>query len=99
MEAQPRELESRRIEGASVLWQAELVQGDHIVACLIVKISTDGAMVRTDEPVTFESPLTLRNPRIGERPAEITWRKRNEMGLRFLGDGEKVAAIISQALR
>jgi hypothetical protein len=99
MEAQQREMEPRLFEGASVLWQAELVQGDHVVACLIVKISTEGAMVRTDEPVTFESPLTLRNPRIGERPAEITWRRHNEMGLRFLGDGENVAAIISQALR
>lgn len=99
MEAQRTELEPRLFEGASVLWMAELSQGDHGIACLIVKISTEGAMVRTDEPVSFESPVTLRNARIGERPAEITWRKHNEMGLRFLGDGEKLAEIIGQALR
>ncbi len=99
MEAPKKMSERRRFERTTVLWSGHLVHGDQAVACLIVNISAGGAMVRTDDAATCPASVTLRNSRIGDLAAEITWRKNNEMGLRFLDDDQTVAAHIGRALR
>ncbi len=99
MEAQKSMPERRRFGRARVLWSGHLVYGDQAVACLIVNIAAGGAMVRTDEAAACPASVTLRNPRFGDLAAEITWRKNNEMGLKFLDDEQTVAALIGKALR
>ncbi len=99
MEAQKRMPERRRFQRAKVLWSGHLVYGDQLVACLIVNISAGGAMVRTDGAVICPASIILRNARIGDLAAEVTWRKNNEMGLKFLEDDQMVAARIGKILR
>ncbi len=99
MEAQKRMPERRRFERTTVLWSGHLVHGDQAVTCLIVNISAGGAMVRTDDAAICPASVTLRNPRFGDLAAEVMWRKNNEMGLKFLDDDQRVAALIGKALR
>lgn len=99
MEARKSMPERRRFERATVLWSGHLVHGDQALACLIVNISAGGAMVRTDDAAICPASVTLRSARIGDLAAEVTWRKNNEMGLKFLDDDQTVAALIGKALR
>jgi hypothetical protein len=99
MEAQKRMPERRRFERVTVLWSGHLVFREQVVPCLIVNISAGGAMVRTEEAAACVSSVVLRNPRIGDLEAQVTWRTKNELGLRFLDDDKTVAAIIGKALR
>jgi hypothetical protein len=86
MKAQKKMLERRRFERATVLWSGHLAFGDQVIACLIVNISSNGAMVRTDEAGVCATTVTLRNSRIGELAAEVRWRKHDELGLKFLDE-------------
>ena len=99
MEARQSMPERRRFERATVLWSGHLVHGDQALACLIVNIAAGGAMVRTDDTTICPASVTLRSARIGDLAAEVTWRKNNEMGLKFLDDDQTVAALIGKALR
>jgi hypothetical protein len=99
MKAQEKMSERRRFERATVLWSGHLAFGDQVITCLIVNISSTGAMVRTDEAGVCATTVTLRNPRIGELAAEVRWRRHDELGLKFLDDDEAVAAIIGKALK
>ena len=98
MEAQKKVPERRRFERTTVLWSGQLVFGDHAVSCLIVNISSGGAMVRTEAAAICLNRVVLRNLRIGDLQAEVKWRKNYEMGLKFLEDDDAVAAIIGKAL-
>ena len=99
MEAQKTVPERRRFERAKVLWSGQLIYGDETAACLIVNISAGGAMVRSEAAAICPASVTLRNARIGDLAAEITWRKNDEMGLKFLEDDQTVAIRIAKALR
>ena len=99
MEAQKTVPERRRFERAKVLWSGQLIYGDETAACLIVNISAGGAMVRSEAAAICPASVTLRNARIGDLAAEITWRKNDEMGLKFLEDDQTVAVRIGKALR
>ena len=99
MEAQKNMPGRRRFERTTVLWSGHLVHGDQVLACLIVNISAGGAMVRTDDAAICPASVTLRSARIGDLAAEVTWRKNNEMGLKFLDDDQTVAAHLGKALR
>ena len=99
MGVQNVESERRRFERAAVLWSGELLIGGQAAPCVIVNIAAGGAMVRTPEAAICQSRVTLRNPRLGDLDAEVTWRKNDEMGLRFVDDEDRVAAIIAEALR
>lgn len=99
MKTQEKTSQRRRFERATVLWSGHLAFGDQVIACLIVNISANGAMVRTDEAGVCASMVTLHNPRIGKLAAEVRWRKHDELGLKFLDDDEAVAAVIGKALK
>lgn len=90
--------QQQRADRASVLWSGHLLYGDQVIDCLIVNISVRGALVRTENASVWQSSVILRNPRIGDLVAEVIGRENNELRLRFLGDDEKVAAIIGKAL-
>ena len=99
MDAQKEDLSNRRRhDRATVLWKGQLVFREQVLACLIVNISSGGAMVRAEDASACPTTVTLRNERIGDLAAEIMWRKGDELGLRFVADQETIADIIGQAL-
>ncbi len=99
MDAREQSSESRRFERTTVLWSGQLVFQEQSVACVIVNISSGGAMVRSDDPSIFVTSVVLRNARIGDLAAQIVWRQDEELGLRFADDEETVAEIIGRALK
>lgn len=98
MEAQKSNSERRRFERTTVLWSGQIVFGAQEITCVIVNISSAGAMVRTEEAGACPTSVVLRNPRIGDLAGEVSWRKNHEMGIKFLEDEQAVAAKIGQAL-
>ncbi len=99
MDAQKKDENRRRFERTTVLWRGRLAFGEQEVGCVIVNVSSGGAMVRTEEAAHCLPSVILRNERIGELAAEVTWRKNDELGLRFVDDDETVAEIIGKALK
>ncbi len=99
MDAQKQPTENRRFERTTVLWSGKLVYREQSVACLIVNISSGGAMVRSEDPAFYATSVVLRNARIGDLAAEVVWRQNDELGLKFADDPETVAEIIGRALK
>jgi hypothetical protein len=100
MDAQKEESSpTRRFERTTVLWSGHLVHQEQMVACVIVNISAGGAMVRSEDPAFFMTPVVLRNPRIGDLSAEVVWRQNEELGLKFVDDPDTIAEIIGRALK
>ena len=99
MEAEKHPSEARRFERTTVLWSGYLVSQEQSVACVIENISSDGAMVRSEDPAFFATSVVLSNARIGDLAAEVVWRQDDELGLKFVDDSETVAGIIGRALK
>ncbi len=99
MDAGKQPSEVRRFERTTVLWSGQLIYREQIVACLIVNISSGGAMVRSEDPAFYATSVVLRNAHIGELAAEVVWRQNDELGLKFADDPETVAEIIGLALK
>lgn len=91
--------EQRRFERATVLWAGSLVSGDLVFECVIVNVSVGGAMVRTDGASQCRSPVVLRSTHFGELAGEISWRKGNELGIRFLDDAGTVAGRLGKTFK
>ena len=99
MEARKEKPSERRFERATVLWSGSLVFREQIVPCVIVNISAGGALVRTEEAAACVNLVIVRNPRFGDLKARVTWRKSNELGLKFVDDDGVVSAVIGKAFR
>ncbi len=99
MDAREKSSEYRRFERTTVLWSGQLVFQEQSVACVIVNISSGGAMVRSEDPAFYATSVVLRNARIGDLAAEVVWRQNDELGLKFADDPETVAEIIGRALK
>lgn len=98
MEAEKQPSETRRFDRTTVLWSGQLVSREQSVACVIVNISSGGAMVRSEDPAFFATSVVLRNAHTGDLAAEVVWRQNDELGLKFADDPETVAEIIGRAL-
>ncbi len=99
MDAGKQPSEVRRFERTTVLWSGQLVYREQIVACLIVNISSGGAMVRAEDSAIFVTSVVLRCSRIGDLAAKVVWRQDEEIGLKFADDPEIVAGVLGQALK
>lgn len=91
--------QERRSDRSTVLWSGQILDGDQAITCVIVNISPGGAVVRIDGGETCRSSVTLRNPKLGDLAAQVTWRQNSKMGLRFIDDPEMIAALIGGALQ
>ena len=89
----------QRSDRSTVLWSGQILDGDQAITCVIVNISPGGATVRIQGAGACRSSVILRSPKLGDLAAEVTWRQISEMGLRFLDDQEKIAALIGGALQ
>ena len=85
------------------MWSGHLLYDDQVVPCLIVSISSAGAVVETESAAVWNSAVILRHPRIGDLEAVVVSRKNDELDLRFRQktkqDQERVSALIDKALR
>ena len=99
METEKQTSETRRFDRTTVLWSGHLISQEQSVACVIVNISSGGAMVRSEDPAFFATSVVLRNARFGDLAAEVVWRQNEEFGLKFADDPKMVAEIISRALK
>ena len=99
MDAQEQSSETRRFERTTVLWSGQLLFDDQSVACVIVNISSGGAMLRSGDPAIFVTSVVLRSSRIGDLAAEVVWRQDEEIGLKFVDDPEIVAGVLGRALK
>ncbi len=99
MDAPEHSREYRRFERTTVLWSGQLVYQEQSVACVIVNISSGGAMVRSEDSAMFVTSLVLRSSRIGDLAAKVAWRQDDEIGLKFSDDPEIVAEALGRALK
>ncbi len=100
MQTRPQKAEQeQRSDRSTVLWSGQILDGDQVIACVIVNISPCGAVVRIHGGEAFRSSVILRNPKLGDLASQVTWRQHSKMGLRFLDDQEKIAALIGGALQ
>ena len=99
MDAQEQSSETRRFERTTVLWSGKLIFQEQSVACVIVNISSGGAMVRAEDSGIFVTSVVLRSSRFGDLAAEVVWRQDEEIGLKFVDDPEIVAGVLGRALK
>jgi len=99
MDAQEKTSETRRFERTTVLWSGKLVFQEQSVACVIVNISSGGAMVRAEDSGLFVTSLVLHCSRFGDLVAEVVWRQDEEIGLKFADTAETIAGVLGRALK
>jgi len=75
-----RNRRNRSLLGAQIVFR----EGYCSMACLVLDISEDGALLRPDDVVSCPKSFVLK-PRLGTpRKCEIVWRKGDKIGVRFL---------------
>ncbi len=93
----------RRQEHYKFLWSATLRHGDQIYACVIIDLSPKAALLQLEEELAydltlnFDSPVTLKNDKIGRLKGEVAWRDKNRLGVELLEDPEDVSKILDAA--
>ncbi len=99
MDAREQTSEIRRFERTTVLWSGQLVFQEQSVACVIVNISSGGAMVRAEDSAIFVTSVVLHCSRFGDLVAEVVWRQDEEIGLKFADNPETIAGVLGRALK
>ena len=93
----------RRQEHYKLLWSATLRHGDQIYACVIIDLSPKAALLQIEEELAydltlkFDSPVTLKNDKIGRLKGEVAWRDKNRLGVELLEDPSEVSKILDAA--
>ncbi len=88
----------RKLERTAVLWSGSLVCESQDIDCVIVNVSSGGALVRVENPAACKKSVVLRCPRFGELSGEITWRQDKELGIEFQDSEQVVAKKMEKAL-
>lgn len=95
----------KREEHYKFLWSATLRHGDQIYACVIIDLSSKAALVQLEEELAydltlkFDSPITLKNDKIGRLQGEVAWREKNRLGIELLEDPDEVVKLLDAARR
>ena len=85
------------------LWSGTLRHGDQIYGCVIIDLSSKAALVQLEEELAydltlnFDSPVTLKNEKIGRLKGEVVWREKNRLGVELLEDPKEVVRILEAA--
>ena len=93
----------RRQEHYKFLWSATLRHGDQIYACVIIDLSPKAALLQLEEELAydltlnFDSPVTLKNDKIGRLKGEVAWRDKNRLGVELLENPDDVSKILDAA--
>ena len=99
----PQETERRNFSRNSILLTGVLLYRDGIEDCVVRDLSVNGAMISAANAPAQGSPVTLEIARVGgfrgrEKDvagrglrAEVAWRTKDHVGLRFTGRPHEVA--------
>ena len=80
---QARPVNRRQFRRARVLWNASLENSGRAADCVLLNIGSNGAMVRTADPLDGATPVTLRSDHFGGINGRMIWRRGTQVGLQF----------------
>lgn len=82
-ESQAHSVNRRQFRRARVLWNARLENGGRAADCVLLNIGSNGAMVRTADPLDSATPVTLCSDHFGGLNGRMIWRRGAQVGLQF----------------
>jgi hypothetical protein len=106
----PQETERRNFSRNSILLTGVLLYRDGIEDCVVRDLSVNGAMISVANAPAQGSPATLEIARVGgfrgrEKDvagrglrAEVAWRNKDRVGLRFTGRPHEIAETMAGLL-
>ncbi len=106
----PQEIERRNFSRNSILLTGVLLYRDGIEDCVVRDLSVNGAKISVANAPAQGSPVTLEIARVGgfrgrEKDivgrglrAEVVWRNKDQVGLRFTGRPQEVAETMAGLL-
>jgi hypothetical protein len=91
--------ERRQHKRKQVVWQGKIETRDaRILGCAVLNLSLGGAKLAVDGAFAAGDWVKLSINRIGMIEAEIVWHGGGHVGVRFLDDPARIAAIFGGAL-
>ena len=90
--------ERRQSQRLSVLWSGRVSGEESEVDCVLLNVSAHGALLRLNEPIAEDDPITLKVQRFGDIIGEIVWHEKGRAGLRFLMPAKMVSRLFKSAL-
>lgn len=98
VEAKETYAEPRRTVRKRVLWAATLKGEEGSCDCVVVDLSLGGAKLLLSMTITEGQKVALTLGRFGTFNGEVVWRRADALGVRFLDDPERIAAMIGDCL-
>lgn len=93
------DIEQRRYQRSSVVWQGSLEVGGQSFDCVVMNISANGVKLRlrdeTDRDL-LSGLLTI--PRLGEFEADVVWRNDSSMGLKFDRHPDEIRLLLAEIM-
>lgn len=77
-------------------WPAELRTNGEKMPCLVMDVSSDGANLIVESPLSGNAPLWLIVENVGPIAAQVAWRERSRVGLCFLEEQDWVLQVSKQ---
>ena len=77
-------------------WPAELRTNGEKTHCMVMDVSSDGANLIVESPLSGDAPLWLIVENVGPIAAQIAWRDKGRVGLCFLEEQEWVLQVSKQ---
>jgi hypothetical protein len=71
-------------------WPAELRTSGAKAHCTVMDVSSDGANLIVESPLSADAPLWLIVENVGPIAAAVAWQEKNRVGLCFLEEQEWV---------
>ena len=97
-ETQARLEEQERGERRVGKWQARLTVGSDVVPCLVSDLSIAGAKLRLVATIHRLQEVRLELDGIAPLDADVMWRTRSNIGIRFTDDPAYVAQVLKPLL-
>lgn len=82
--------ERRKSARSPVFWPARLIVDSHAVDGMVLDVSADGARLHLEHPPELARTVTLQNDRFGELRGEVVWSDKDDLGLSFLDQPQRI---------
>ena len=77
-------------------WPAELRTNGEKSECMVMDVSSDGANLLVESPLSADAPLWLIVENVGPIAAQVAWQEQGRVGLCFLEEQEWVHQVSKQ---
>ena len=77
-------------------WPAELRTNGEKAQCMVMDVSSDGANLFVESPLSADAPLWLIVENVGPIAAQVAWQEQGHVGLCFLEEQEWVHQVSKQ---